>query len=260
MRPSIYFAHANGFPSECYQQLFTHLKGEIDIAYLPMSGHDPNYPVTQHWDYLVEEIIADIRQRSASKVVGVGHSLGGVLMLRAALAAPELFQQLIILDSPLLSRLKSHAVRIIKWLGMIDYITPAQYSRGRRTEWGSFEEALEYFRHKRIFKDFTEACLRDYVTYGLEAFDGGLRLRFDREIEVKIYRTIPHIMPRYHGRLQLPGCLVYGAKSNVVGANEIRNMRRHFGMSQRRVPGSHLFPFEFPEQTAHVIKGLIVKA
>lgn len=88
MRDIIHFSHANGFPAPVYRQLFAELSPDYDMGYLDMIGHDPRYPVTDSWPHLVEETLHTLQARYTQPVIGVGHSLGGVITLLAALRRP----------------------------------------------------------------------------------------------------------------------------------------------------------------------------
>lgn len=252
-KPIIHFAHGNGFPSSCYQSLFTHLQDSFSVTYIDRIGHDKNFPVTENWDCLVEEVIASIERQSSEAVVAVGHSLGGILSLRAAFYRPELFKAVILLDAPMFGRVKSRLLHFSKHVGLIEHITPAHRTKLRRQTWPTKQKAFDYFRTKEVFKHFAEQCLWDYVNYGLEVTDDGFALRFDRTVEYQIYRTIPHILPRYHNKLNVPAAMIYGADSTVVTANDRRNMRRNFDMEIMEMQGSHMFPLEFPQQTTENI-------
>jgi hypothetical protein len=73
VKPVIHFAHANGVPSMVYQKLFDQLKDEYDIIYVPLIGPDKRYPITDHWPFLVDQVIDSIvRQAKGRKVIGLG--------------------------------------------------------------------------------------------------------------------------------------------------------------------------------------------
>ena len=257
MREMIHFAHGNGFPSPCYRQLLQQLEKRFDCCYIDRVGHTSQFPVTENWQSLIDEVIFSIQSQASQPVIAVGHSLGGVLSLLAAIEQPSLFKAVILLDSPLINRFKSSVVGFSKAVGMIDRLTPAFRTRARRQHWSTREQALTYLRSKNLFKTFTELCLNDYIDYGMQKNEDGYSLRFDPHIEYQIYRTIPHILYEYESRLSVPAALIYGNKSNIVDRMDMRYMKKHYGIENVETKGTHMFPFENPETTANLIMGLV---
>jgi pimeloyl-ACP methyl ester carboxylesterase len=257
VRQVLHFAHGNGFPSPCYRQLLQYLQERFDCCYIDRIGHNPDFPVTENWHKLVEEVIASVKSQAPQPVIAVGHSLGGVLTLLAAIEQPRLFRAVIILDSPLFGRFKSSIVRLSKAVGMIDRLTPAFRTRARRQHWQSREQVVSYLKSRALFKTFTDACLEDYIDYGMLKDDEGYSLRFDRQIEYQIYRTIPHILSAYEGRLQVPTALIYGDKSTVVDRFDLRYMKKYYDIKPIEAKGTHMFPMEYPQATAHLIMDVV---
>ena len=257
MREKIHFAHGNGFPSPCYKQLLNQLEINYDCYFIDKIGHNPAFPVTENWHYLVDEVIDSIRKQALAPVIGLGHSLGGVLTLLAAIEQPSLFKAVVMLDSPLLGRFKSSMVRLAKSLGVIDRVTPAYRTRGRRECWQNREQLLAYLKDKDLFKSFTKECLQDYIDYGLEKTQEGYVLRFDRHIEYLIYRTIPHSLPEHEGKLIVPAVLIYGDKSTVIDRLDLRYMRKHYKIASYKTRGTHMFPMEHPPEVAKQIDSLL---
>jgi pimeloyl-ACP methyl ester carboxylesterase len=257
MRDAIHFSHANGFPALCYAKLFRGLSARFDVGYIDAIGHDPRYPVTDNWPHLVEELIDHVRLRYRRKVVGVGHSLGGYLTFMAAMQRPELFKAIVLLDAPLIGYLKSRGLEMTKRIGIIDRITPAGSTKNRRREWDGEAQALAHFRHRGTFRRFDPECLADYVRHGMVAAGGRLRLRFDPEIEYRIYRAIPHHFADYKSPLSVPAGFIGGRDSDEVRRVGLSMMKRRYHFRFMRVEGTHLFPFEHPEATADAIGGMI---
>lgn len=257
MRGLIHFAHGNGFPALCYKQMLNQLEKRFDYCYIDRIGHDPLFPVTENWHNLVAELINNVKMQANQPVIAVGHSLGGVLSLLAAIEQPSLFKAVIMLDSPLIGRFKSNMIKLAKSLGVIDRVTPAYRTKGRRSYWQNRDQLIRYLRSRDLFKTFTDECLDDYINYGLEYQEDGYYLRFDRHIEYQIYRTIPHILPDFEGKLLVPSALIYGDQSNVVGQIDVRYMRKHFNIKCIKTKGTHLFPMEHPEVVANQIIDVI---
>lgn len=257
MKPILHFAHGNGFPALCYKQLLDRLETGFDYCYIDRIGHNPLYPVGENWHNLVAEIIASIKSQTAKQVIGLGHSLGGVLTLLAAIEEPALFKAVIMLDSPLIGPFKSNMVRLAKGLGVIDRITPAFRTKGRRVYWQNKEQLIEYLKTRQLFKTFSDDCLNDYITYGLEHQGDGYYLRFNSHIEYQIYRTIPHIIPKLQRQLVVPTALIYGDKSTVVDKMDRRYMRSSFGIKTFKIKGTHLFPLEYPTLVADQVFSIL---
>lgn len=247
----IYFAHANGFPGSCYRQFYSYLEDAYQIDYIDTIGHNPNYPIQDNWDLLTQEIIADITSRHQEKIIGVGHSLGGILLYSASLSRPELFKAIVMLDSPIFTTLKSFALKLVKKLGLMDKFTLSGRTKNRRRHWASRQEAFDYLSQKKVFQRFAPVCLHDYVAQGLVADAGGFTLKFDPLKEYEIYRTIPDHLPKKHKNTAIPTIIIYGEQSGVFKEKTITAIKRYYGnVILQATMGGHLFPFEYPEAAA----------
>lgn len=253
MTQEIFFAHANGFPSASYSKLFAALGAGFRIDYLEQHAHDERFPVDDNWTALVDELLYHLEQRDRP-VWGVGHSLGGVLHYHAALRRPELYRGVVMLDSPVLARSEQLLVQTAKRVGMIDRITPAARTLGRRAYFDSPEQARQYFAGKGLFRGFDPDCLAAYVEHGLLPENGRYRLRFDPDTEVKIYRSIPHKNPGRVDDLQVPLAVLRGDRSTVVKPRHQRVLRGLKDSQFLTLPGGHMFPFERPEETAQLLR------
>lgn len=258
MRDIIHFSHANGFPAPAYRKLFSFLETDFELGCIDAIGHDPRYPVTDCWPHLIEELIHYLESHYDRPVIAVGHSLGGFLSFFTALRRPDLFKAIVLLDSPIMGRMKSTMLAMAKQFGVMDRITPAGACRARRRQWPSADAAASYFRGKPLFANFDPECLKDYAQRcTVPQEQGGVRLLFDPEIEYLIYCHLPHTYPVYRRKLQVPAAFIGGRESHLVHGIDIRNMRRHHGIVCSRIDGGHLYPLEHPQQTAAQIKRVI---
>ena len=255
MSQQVFFAHANGFPSATYGKLFAGLAPDYEISHLPQHGHDPRFPVGDNWLHLVDELIHHLEQQDGP-VWGVGHSLGGVLHLHAALRCPQLYRGVVMLDSPVLTRADQWVIRLAKRLGFIDRSTPAGRTAGRREVFEDIDQARTYFSGKTLFRAFDPECLEAYLQHGLRQEGQALRLSFDPAIEMSIYRSIPHTRPAHHAQLNVPLAMVRGSHSRIVKAHHALAVQRMPQGENHSVPGGHMFPFERPDETAQLIRTL----
>ena len=255
-KPVIHFAHANGFPSGTYNKLFELLGPEYSVISIDRLGHSARYPVDDNWVSLTGELIQHIEDNSDGPVIGLGHSLGAILNFRAAYEKPSLFQQIIMLDPPLVYGPFALFLAAVKKLRLAGRMGPAAVTKGRREEWPSRGEAKAHLRGKALFSRFDPDCFSDYIENGMVETPSGVRLSFDPKVEVDIFKTTPHDMHRFNPGMSIPGSLVVGEQS------EFRRFVGGFALKHRLyfecfAGGSHLFPLEYPEATAALLKRLI---
>ena len=255
----LHFSHANGFPAESYKTLFKALSTDFEIGHIDRLAHNPNYPVTDSWPHLVDELIDYLDRTYDRPVIAVGHSMGGVLSYMAALKRPELFKAFIMLDAPLLLGFDRLFMQTAKRLGFVDRVTPAARTIGRCEWWPDFETAVNYFKGKGLFRYMDQRCIEDYVRYGTEPSKDGLSLRYSAATEVELYRTLPHGLGKGLAKSQVPGAFIYGRQSRVVWPYQIRMVRNKAGVYATGMDGSHMFPLEHPEKTAQTIRATIEK-
>lgn len=263
MRPLIHFAHANGIPSAVYAKLLNALSDDYDIITLPEIGTDPQYPVTNHWTLLVQQLIASIESQSQGRpVIALGHSLGSLISLMAAYKCPKLMTQVIMLDPPLIAGLPSLAMHLAKIFrpSYIDQVTPAGLSAKRRDHWDSREQAAQLLRSRGLFADFDQDCFDDYIRYGLKDDpNGGVTLTIPKMVEVEVFRNNPSMFwlkPRRPP--QIPAHLVAGDQSQFFKRGFPQRVKRQLGIDYSVVKGGHMFPLEHPLDVAESVKKLII--
>ena len=142
---SIYFSHANGFPSKTYSVLFKFLK-DYNITTIDVIGAQKKTNEVD-WINLSKEIIDGVLELN-KPVIGIGHSLGGILTLLAASNNPKIFKSVILLDPPIFSPLKRSIIDFLRLIQIEDLFSPARKSKKRRELFDSKEQALKYFKIK----------------------------------------------------------------------------------------------------------------
>ena len=251
-RPHLVFAHANGFPGLSYKSLLEPLAQTFEVHPLDRLGHHPNYPVNHNWANLVDELLSYLPDPQGP-VLGVGHSLGGVLMAMAADKQPERFCGVIMLDPPLMLGWDAWAMKAAKRFGFVDRVTPAGKTQGRRSVWPSREVMAKSLRQRGLFRRFTPTALNDYIEAGTRLLeDGSAELTFDPRIEVEIFRHLPDHLSRLPRRVGVPLALIAGQESDLLTPTRIKRLKRK-GLSVSDVPGTHMFPMEHPDETRAAI-------
>ena len=262
-KPLIHFAHANGVPSKVYQKLFEYLQDDYDIIDVPLIGPDKRYPISNHWSHLVDQIVDSVvRQSKGRKVIGLGHSLGSVLTLLASYKRPELFEQVIILDPPLIIGKAAFALHMTKLFNpkMLDKMTPAGLSARRRDHWESREQAAELLRPKGFYQHFDQDCFQDYIQYALtdDPVRGVVTLTIPKADEVAIFRTNPSLYWLPMPKPSMPVHLVVGDTSPFLKRQFPQIAQKKLGIPFTITQGGHMFPLERPQAVAELVKDLII--
>jgi pimeloyl-ACP methyl ester carboxylesterase len=180
--PPILLVHAAGLHGRCWDQVVERLPAPRRVVAVDCRGHGqsgvpaPPYP----WSSLATDLVDVIDEMGLEQIVGVGHSMGGHLVARAAAAMPARFDRLILVDP---------AIVAPEFLGLIaaaqDRIPPVR----RRSRFGSADEMAKHLASRDAFSQWDSATLAAYCEYGLRpASDGdGFELACPPAVESAIY-------------------------------------------------------------------------
>lgn len=261
-RGTIVFSHANGFPAGTYRVLFEHwIAAGWDVRAIEKFGHDERYPVSSNWPRLRDQLLDFVAGRPlAAPVFLVGHSMGGYISLLAACHQPEAAAGIVMLDSPLVTGWRARSVQLMKIGGVMRRVSPGRVSVRRRSQWPSTVATLAHFGSKPGFARWHPEVLRDYVSCGTEPDPDGegpeaVRLAFRREVETRIYNSLPHHLGTLLRRhpLRCPAGFVAGTRSREVRATGLQATQAIVGARLEWVEGSHLFPMEAPQAAAEAV-------
>lgn len=270
-RELLVFSHANSFPASTYRVLFAELRRRgFAVEALEKFGHDPRYPVTNNWPHLVQQLVdfaTPLVARHGGPAWLVGHSLGGFLSVMAAARAPALARGVLLIDSPIVGGWRANALGLAKRTQLVGSVSPGRISRARRNAWPDAAAALEHFRHKKAFAAWQPEVLADYIAHGTHdaQHEGEPRrvLSFEREVETRIYNTLPDHLDRLLRRhpVRCPVAFLGGRQSAEMRQVGMAMTARLVGADGKGDPGrvmmldgSHLFPMERPLATAAAVE------
>jgi pimeloyl-ACP methyl ester carboxylesterase len=266
--PLVLFFHGNSFPASTYNVMLNDLRRRgLQVHALEKIGHNPAFPVSSNWPYLVEEVNAfaqPLVDAHTGPVILVGHSLGGILSLMLAAQYPHLAHAVVMVDAPAVAGWQANLLHLSKKLSFTAKYSPGAVSHKRRNQWGSLDEVRQHFASKKNFARWQAQVLEDYITHGTqEVMVQGQVLRelsFSREIETQIYNTVPHHLEALIKRhpLKCPVSLVAARHSREIKIAGIEFSKRITKGRITTIDGTHLVPMESPLATAAAVEAAIL--
>ncbi len=259
---TVHLAVANGFPPQSYTPIIDSLKSQFHVVNLPPRAlwPDEKPPAKrQNWKHtLAQDLINGIQAHDLNNIIAVGHSFGGIATLLAAIAMPQRFQALILLDPTILPRVGMWWMGIAQMLNR-DLGNPlAQGADRRRDNFESHTAAYERLRPKGLFRDWDEAAFQGYIdAMTPDSERGGVSLAWPRVWEAYYFRTLYAgtwgELPKLRGKM--PILTVRGGTSDTLLPQAAARMRRILPeMAYKEVAGhGHLFPHTAPQQTTQII-------
>ena len=257
--PVVHLAHANGFPPGAYRRLAAALTGTYHVVGLPARplwpGSDPEE--APDWHPLADDLLRAFDELQLSGILGVGHSLGGVLTLWAAIARPDLFRAVVLLEPVILPPAWLIYLSLLRRLGLADRQPLVQSALRRRRVWPSRQDCFAHFRGKSFFDGWSDDALWDYVNSGTrQREDGSVELRYPAAWEAHIFATAPTDVWREVHRLRVPALLLRGEHSETFMPAAQARLARRLPQSQSATiaHSGHLVPMERPAETAQLIR------
>ena len=254
--PVMHMALANGFPPETYRPLLDPLTEQYRVVSLPPRAlWNPAPPPTtmQTWEDTADDLLTGLMTHNLTDVIGVGHSLGGVATLLAAIKMPGRFRAVILLDPTIFPPHVLWGLRLMKWVGLQGRFPLVQKALRRRAHFEDVDAAFEYWRGKRLFKDWDDETLWLYVQGLTRPDDDGVTLTWSPAWEARYYATVYldswRQVPKLDGLL--PVLTIRAANSNTFFADSAKRMRRKVpSMTYKEIlDAGHLFPQSHPDVT-----------
>jgi len=210
----------------------------------------------RHWEELASDLDTCLVSHGYDQIIGIGHSVGGVITLMASVMNPNLFRAIVLLDPVIFCGFRAWTWGWMQRFGLAERFHLVQGATTRRNEWKTIGEVRESWASKPVFNDWDPDCLKDYLACGLvDAPDGGVTLRYPREWEARVFETTPSSTWPWIKRLNVPTLVVRGAESDTFLPNATWKFARSVpGAEFAEIPGSgHLFPMERPGRAAKVV-------
>lgn len=262
---ALHFLHANGYPPECYKRLFELLVSEYRVFGMVLRPlwDDADPQEIQDWHPLSDDLLRFLSDREPAPVIGVGHSIGAMVTLRAALRDPRKFRALILIDPVLFVPSRLWLWKFAFALGFGERIHPLiAGAKKRRRTFSDLDTVFRGYRSRNIFRYMSDENLRSYIE-GITkpSAAGGYELVYSPEWEAQIYRTGMQDFDIWRDlpALEIPTLFLRGAETDTFLENAARLVKQK--QPKVRVEAleksTHILPLERPREVFEIMQSFL---
>lgn len=187
---NIHFFHGNSFTPNSYVKLLDSLSnlGKVKVSELrPLWDKDKTLDFS-NWDIFLNDYLNDINNEQ--KIIGVGHSIGGNILLKAALKAPHKFEKIILLDPTFFVPTRIRLWKIISFFNMQSRFLPLiDYAENKRMTYDNVDQMYNNYRRYKVFSKFLDEDLKIVVNSLIYRENNKIKLLFNNKWDAHIYRT-----------------------------------------------------------------------
>jgi pimeloyl-ACP methyl ester carboxylesterase len=261
----MHFLHANGYPPDCYKPLFQLLSTEYHLFGMMLRPlwNDSKIEDINDWHPLSDDLLNFLTTDEIGPVVGVGHSVGGIVTLRAALREPNKFRALILLDPVLFVPSILVLWNLARAMGLGNKVHPKIVGAlKRRSTFDNLDMVFRGYRLREIFRYMNDENLRAYIEgIAKPKSEGSFELAYSREWESHIYLTSLRDFDLWRDlpKLKVPTLIIRGAETDTFLKNAAKLVKKKNQKIQIETleKSTHILPLEYPQEVFKLMQAFL---
>ena len=264
MGTSLHFLHANGYPPECYQSLLELLQNEYHVYGMRLRPlwKDSKPEEINNWHVFSDDLLRFLSDYKTDPVIGVGHSIGATVTLRAALRAPSKFRALVLIEPVLFPMGRMIFWNFIRAIGLGNRLHPKiPGALKRRRFFEDLDLVYSGYRNRKVFRYMSDEHLRTYLEGITRKTEDGYELVFSPEWEARIYYTglrdfdIWRDLPK----LEVPTLVLRGAETDTFWEQSANLIKRKHPKARIETleKSTHLLPLEHPKEVFDIMQSFL---
>lgn len=258
-----HFIHANGFPPNAYKTFLSLLNNKFQIKAPLLRPHWKDYNKVDDfsdWDLFLDDFIRYCNENNINQSYGIGHSIGGNILIRACLQNKTLFKSIVLLDPTIFI---PTIVRIWKVASSIPFVKSlfplAKAAKNRRVDFDSFNHIYDSYRNKTIFSKIPDEQLKEYIdsifNYNQEL--QSYHLNYNKKWEEKMFLTsLFKDIEIWNNidNLKIPVLIITPDTNPVLRKSAMKKFTSNDNIKFITIKdSSHLFPIEKSKLTSELI-------
>ncbi|MGB1262196.1 MAG: alpha/beta fold hydrolase [Cognaticolwellia sp.] len=262
----VHLLHGTGFSAMTLAAMASQLPSDYSIWLTDVPGHGGStQPTTKmpNWQKMANTIAdaiylqADVKNNGP--LIGIGHSMGGVLTLLAAVKYPDLFSETILLDPVLFQTEMIMAQQLMRATGLWRQRALVKSVANRTSQWPNLAAMKTDIASKAFYKPWHEKVISDYCQYSTNVNpDNTVSLSCKPSWEASIFGSYPKGLWHAVHTIEIPVNILVANKTYFFIPKAVKRAAKankhiqwqHFGQH-------HCFPMEEPIASAKIITALI---
>jgi pimeloyl-ACP methyl ester carboxylesterase len=229
--------------------------------YLRPLWKDSNPNDIRDWKPLSDDLLKFL-QAQPSPVIGVGHSIGAIVTLRAALRDPDKFRALVWLDPVLFVPGFLVWWNFFRLIGLGNRVHPKiSGALKRRQTFDDLETVFRGYRSRDVFKYMSDEDLRNYIEGITRKVNNHYELVSSPEWESRIYLTgmLDFDIWRELPNLKIPTLFIRGAETDTFREDAAKLVKRKQPKAwvETLDQSTHLLPLERPREVFEITQSFL---
>jgi pimeloyl-ACP methyl ester carboxylesterase len=216
-----------------------------------------------NWHVFSEDLLLFLSDYTSDPVIGVGHSIGATVTLRAALREPSKFRALVLIEPVLFPQGRMLSWNFVRAIGLGNRLHPKiRGALKRRRIFDDLDLVFRGYRNRDVFRYMSDENLRIYIE-GITkpSANGGYELVFSPEWEARIYYTglrdfdIWRDLPK----LEVPTLFIRGAETDTFWEEAANLIKRKQPKARIETieKSTHLLPLEHPKEVFEIMQSFL---
>ena len=264
---NIVFLHANGFPPNSYNCIFHKMKNIYTINNFllrPLWSKTTDFNAIKSWDIFCGDFEKYISNNKFNKIIGIGHSIGGNILLHTAIKNPNNFSKIILLDPTLFPPKIIFIWKLLNLFNLQEKVSGLSRSaKNKKMHYKNIDEIFYNYRKKEIFNLINDINLKKYIkSVTITNPDNSINISYSNQWERVIYNKgllkDNYIWKNIHN-LSIPCLIIRAEKSTALPHSSIKKIKsKNHSINIKTLKNvTHLFPFEQPEIVQKIISDFI---
>ena len=252
-----HFFHGNGLPPDAYQSFLKAISKNHNIQSMLLRQfwkENPNSQKIKNWDMFLDDLMQYALENNIENEYGIGHSMGGNLLLRSALKNKNLYKKIVLLDPTIFSPSIIYALRIICFLNAHPL---ANKATNKRKVFNDFKEIFKSYRNKSVFSKIPDEQLNEYINSIFKKNKNKIKLSYDTNWEKEMYLTAGVRDFSIWGsldELETPTLIIVPDTSPVLRYYASKKILKNKLVSiETLIDSTHFFPLEQPVETSKLV-------